>query len=144
VRLPDANVLIYAVSSGLPHHDISRNWLDRAVDGDEPIGFAWLVLIAFLRITTSRVIFPQPVSADEALDAIEGWLDRDAAIVLEPGPDHLRRVRELLHVTGSGGNLVNDSHLAALALAHRATVITFDNDFGRFAGVRWQRPDDID
>jgi predicted nucleic acid-binding protein len=36
----------------------------------------------------------------------------------------------LLHVTGSGGNLVNDAHLAALALAHRATVITFDNDFG--------------
>ena len=43
--------------------------------------------------------------------------------------------------TGTGGNLVADAHLAALALEHHATVITYDSDFGRFKGVRWRRPE---
>jgi predicted nucleic acid-binding protein len=45
--------------------------------------------------------------------------------------------------TGSGGNLGNDAHLAALALEHNATVVTYDRDFERYAGVRWRRPDDL-
>ncbi len=35
---------------------------------------------------------------------------------------------------------MSDAHLAALAVEHAATIITYDNDFGRFAGVRWERP----
>lgn len=34
-----------------------------------------------------------------------------------------------------------DAHLAALALSHDATVVTWDSDFGRFSGVRWERPE---
>ncbi|NMD45782.1 MAG: type II toxin-antitoxin system VapC family toxin, partial [Propionibacterium sp.] len=37
-------------------------------------------------------------------------------------------------------NLVNDAHLAALALEHRAEIVSYDNDFARFEGVRWRRP----
>jgi predicted nucleic acid-binding protein len=33
-----------------------------------------------------------------------------------------------------------DHHLAALALQDDATVVSYDNDFSRFPGVRWQRP----
>jgi predicted nucleic acid-binding protein len=57
-----------------------------------------------------------------------------------PDPRHLTRVEELLAATGRGGNLVNDAHLAALALQYDATVVSFDNDFSRFPGVRWERP----
>ena len=39
------------------------------------------------------------------------------------------------------GNLVNDGHLAALAVEHRGTIVSYDNDFGRFGGVTWQTPD---
>jgi predicted nucleic acid-binding protein len=39
-----------------------------------------------------------------------------------------------------GGNLINDAHLAALAIEHRAEVITYDSDFGRFPGVAWSTP----
>ena len=46
----------------------------------------------------------------------------------------------MLAETGSAGNLVNDAHVAALALQYDATVVTYDNDFGRFPGVRWERP----
>jgi predicted nucleic acid-binding protein len=36
--------------------------------------------------------------------------------------------------------LVTDAHLAALALEHDATVVSFDRDFGRFESVKWRLP----
>ena len=61
-----------------------------------------------------------------------------------PEPDfrYLERVEMLLRATGVGGNLVGDAHLAALALQHEAAMVRFDHDFGRFPGVRWERPGD--
>ena len=38
----------------------------------------------------------------------------------------------MLAATGVGGNLVNDAHIAALAVERDATVVTFDSDFGRY------------
>jgi predicted nucleic acid-binding protein len=35
---------------------------------------------------------------------------------------------------------VNDAHLAALAVEHQCTVVSYDNDFSRFAGVSWHPP----
>jgi predicted nucleic acid-binding protein len=49
-------------------------------------------------------------------------------------------VRNLLAPLGTGGNLVNDAHLAALAIEHRCSIVSFDNDFGRFPGVTWEPP----
>jgi uncharacterized protein len=48
-----------------------------------------------------------------------------------------RRLQDI----GVGGNLVNNAHLAALAIEHRCTVVSWDRDFARFADVRWQQPD---
>jgi predicted nucleic acid-binding protein len=41
---------------------------------------------------------------------------------------------------GTGGNLVNDAHLAALAVEHRCTIVSYDGDFARFRGVTWEMP----
>ena len=43
----------------------------------------------------------------------------------------------LLIGAGTGGNLVSDAHLAALAIENSAELGTFDRDFDRFAGLRW-------
>ena len=40
----------------------------------------------------------------------------------------------------AGGNLVNDAHLAALAVEHRCEIVSYDADFSRFDGIRWERP----
>ncbi len=36
-----------------------------------------------------------------------------------------------------------DAQLAALALKHRARIVTYDNDFGRFDGVQWDEPESL-
>lgn len=63
------------------------------------------------------------------------------SIVLEPTAQHLQVLSHLLTALGTGGNLINDVHLAALAIEHRGEVVTYDSDFGRFPGVTWSTPE---
>ncbi len=140
MRLVDANVLLYAVNSASAHHRRARSWLDEALAGDEAVGFAWIVLLAFLRLATHPAIFARPLTADEAMGVIRNWLSRPPAVIVGPTPRHVDLLAGLLLEAGTAGNLVNDAHLAALALEHGAILVTFDADFGRFAGVRREAP----
>lgn len=140
MKLVDANVLVYAVDRGAAHHAVARDWLDRALNGSETILLPWVSLLAFMRLITHPRIFDQPLHVAQAMELVELWLDQAVTVTPEPDARHSARLRVLLGATGRGGNLVNDAHLAALALQYRATVITFDNDFGRFPGVAWERP----
>lgn len=140
MKLVDANVLLYAVNADSERHAESRGWLDSALSGESTVAFSWIALLAFLRLVTKVDLFPSPLSTDEAMDRVDAWLSAPAAGVVEPSVDHARILRELLRSAGTGGNLVNDAHLAALALEHRCEVVSYDNDFARFPGVRWETP----
>ena len=140
MKLVDANVLLYAVNEADPKHERSRGWLDGALSGSETIGFSWLVVLAFLRLATRAGLFPRPLPVDHALAVVRAWLSHPTSVVAEPTPRHLDVLGGLLQAVGSGGNLVSDAHLAALALEHNATVVTYDTDFARFAGVHWEFP----
>lgn len=140
MNLVDANVLLYAVNRDAEHHERSRRWLDDALSGGGTVAFSWIALLAFLRLSTKVGLFPSPLRVDQALDRVDRWLGARPAVVVEPGVDHARLLRELLNAAGVGGNLVNDAHLAALSIAHKAAVVTFDEDFGRFPGVTWMPP----
>lgn len=141
MKLVDANDLLYAVNSDAAHHERSRNWLDSALSGSDTVGFAWIALLAFLRLSTRDDLFPAPLTWDAAMDRVDAWLAAGPAVVLEPTADHGHITRRLLQPLSAAGNLVNDAHLAALAIEHRCEIVSFDNDFSRFAGVRWQEPD---
>lgn len=140
MKLPDLNVLIYAVDRSSPRHEISRRWLEGGLSGGETIGFAWAVLLGFVRLTTSAAVFQEPLGSAAALDIVSGWLRQPHAVTLEPGPRHLALLAELLSDAGTAGNLVTDAHLAALAIEHGAELVSYDYDFGRFPQLRWAQP----
>ncbi len=140
MRLVDANVLIYAVNQDAPNHRIARGWLDAALTGAESVGFAWVALLAFLRLCTRAAFFRRPLSLDEATTIVAEWLARPSAVVVHPTDRHLDLLRGLLGPVGTAANLVSDAHLAALALEHGAEVVSFDTDFARFPGLRWRPP----
>ena len=48
----DVNLLIYAVNEDSPDHHKARSWLEATVSGTETVGLPWIVLLAFLRLTT--------------------------------------------------------------------------------------------
>ncbi len=140
MRIVDANVQLYAVNEDADRHDDSLAWLDGALNGTEVVGFAWLAMLAFLRLSTRVGLFPRPLTTEEGVGQLRDWLTQPQAAVIEPGPRHLDVLSRLLSDLGTGGNLVGDAHLAALSIEHGATIATYDNDFGRFPGVRWERP----
>jgi uncharacterized protein len=140
MKLPDLNLLLYAFDSEAPAHEGARTWLEETLSGTEEVGFAWVVLLGFARISTNPRIYEQPLAIAEALEAIEGWLAQPVATVVEPTSRHASILGELLGPLGVGGNLVSDAHLAALAIEHGAEVCSRDNDFARFGGVRWTDP----
>jgi hypothetical protein len=80
------------------------------------------------------------MSTDEATAQVESWLGAPAAVIAQPTPRHASLLRGLLRDTGTAGNLTTDAHLAALALEHRADVVSYDRDFARFPGVRHRLP----
>jgi uncharacterized protein len=140
MKLVDANVLLYAVNGASPHHQTARSWLDEALSGGAVVGLAWLPLIAFIRLSTHPSVFPRPLSTEAATGLVQDWLAQPGARVLAPTARHAGLLADLLGRAGVGGNLVNDAHLAALAIEHRAEIVTYDADFARFDGVRWGRP----
>jgi uncharacterized protein len=140
VNVVDANVLLYAVNVDSARHEVSRDWLDESLSGGAVVGFAWIAVLAFMRLSTKSGIFPSPLSDEAALATVEAWLAQPAAVVVEPTARHVSLLRELVAAAGSAGNLVNDAHLAALAIEHRGTVVSYDSDFGRFPGVSWAEP----
>ena len=140
MNLVDANVLLYAVNQDSTHHDAAKRWLDAALAGATTVGWSWIVLLAFLRISTRPAIFPRPLPLDVAVDVVRLWVSAPSSVVVEPTVQHLDVLSSLLSDVGIGGNLVNDAHLAALAIEHRATVVTFDRDFARFTKVQIERP----
>ncbi len=137
----DANVLLYAVDRDSAHHEASRAWLDGSLAGTEAIAFAWVALLAFIRLGTNRSIFASPMTVDEATEQVEAWLAAPAAVAVHPTPRHAALLRGLLRDAGTAGNLTSDAHLATLALEHGADVVSFDRDFARFPGVRHRLPD---
>lgn len=140
MKLVDANVLLYAVNEASARHREARAWLDASLNGSETVAFAWTALLAFLRLATHEAVFPKPLESNDAAGVLRSWLAQPAAVVVEPTPRHLDLLAELLSEVGTAGNLVNDAHLAALALEHGCELVSYDADFARFPGVRWRAP----
>lgn len=139
MRLPDANVLIYAVNTGAEQHDFARTWLHEAFAAPSGVALAWVALLGFLRVSTHRAILPRPLKVAEALRVLDFWLGQKRARLIHPTHRHTQLLGELLVVTGTGGNLTTDAHLAALAMEHGATLASFDRDFARFDGLAFEQ-----
>ncbi len=140
MRLVDLNALLYAINTDSAHHAACLRWWEGALDDDETVGLAWIVLLGFLRIATHPRIFPRPMSAEEAVARIDAWLARPNVRLVGEVEDHWRLLKELLADTGTVGNLTSDAHLASLAIAHGAALVSCDADFGRFRALRWESP----
>ena len=140
MKLLDANLLLYSANEDAPLHAKARSWLETLLSGSETVGFTWLVLLAFLRLSTRAAVFPRPLEPGESLDLIDSWLSQPCSTVVDPGERHLRILRDLIAPFGTAGNLTSDAHLAALAIEHGAELCSCDSDFSRFPGLRWRNP----
>ena len=138
--LLDANLLIYATDADAPHHTRARRWLERTLSGDSRVGLAWIVVLAFVRVTTRAGILRNPLSVEQAVGFIDDWLAQPYVALVGPGEGHWRVLKNLLIGAGAAGNLTSDAHLAALAIEYGCEIASTDNDFRRFTGVTLVNP----
>ena len=139
--VPDANLLLYAHDSRSPFFEPARRWWESCLNGTEPVGLCHAVVFAFVRIGTNPRVYADPLSLDAAAHHVRTWHERRVARTLLPDAGHVDAALELLRRAGAtGGNLVTDAQIAAVALAHRATVHTADQDFRRFPGLDCRYP----
>jgi uncharacterized protein len=138
--LPDLNLLVHAHNTRSPQHQVARDWWDDALSGDEIVVIPWVVLLGFVRITTSRSVLAEPVAVEEALDRVQEWLEQPNVRILHPTSRHAGLLAGFLRRIGTAGNLTTDAHLAALAVEHGCTLHTTDADFARFPGVSVKNP----
>lgn len=136
----DLNLLLYAVNQDAIQHQEARTWWESTVNGDEPVGLAWIVLLGFLRLSTNPRVFQRPLSSDQAIEKVSTWLSHPNTKLVVEAADHWTILRDLIEQTGTAGNLTTDAHLASLAIANGATLASSDSDFGRYQQLRWVNP----
>lgn len=141
MKILDVNVLLYACNAQSAHHDASRRWLEMAMNGEESIGISWPVIVGFLRMSTHPSIFERPLSSEAALAQVEDWLAVPLVSLVSEKREHWQVLRNLIVSLGAVNNLIPDAHLAALAITHGATLVSYDSDFGRFPELRWEVPE---
>ena len=139
MKLVDTNVLIYAVNADAKQHLAAHDWLTRALADPVGLEMPWVSLLGFMRISTRSGILARPLAPQDALGLMNTWLQMPHTRVPEPTERHAALLGRLLLGAGTAGNLVNDAHLAALAIEHGATVVSYDREFTRFAGVQFEQ-----
>jgi predicted nucleic acid-binding protein len=74
---------------------------------------------------------------------VRSWLEVPNVEIISPGEGHGDILFRLIEEVGTAGDLTTDAHLAALAIEHRAELVSTDTDFARFRGLRWFNPTEV-
>lgn len=139
MKLVDLNVLIYATDARSKHHSSAKPWLDDAMSGTGTVALPTAVTVGYVRLTTNPAVMVEPLGITRAVEIVQSWIMRANVAVPQPTARHYELLEELVAATGTGGNLVSDAHLAALAIEHGAELVSYDSDYSRFPGLVWHR-----
>lgn len=137
--LPDANVLIHALREDSLEHEACRRWLTKTAAAGDTIGLCELVEAALLRIPTLPKLRLMPMTETLGFWKDDLW-SYPGTRRLAAGTRHTGIFSEFITALGLCGNDINDGWLAALAVEHRATLVSTDQGFARFPGLSWINP----
>ncbi|HBC87105.1 MAG TPA: PIN domain nuclease [Lentisphaeria bacterium] len=138
--LIDANILLYAEDTLNPLNHKARLWLDKQLSDESPVCFCWTTINAFLRISTNRRVFSNPLTISQAISRVQSWTEQPSVRLIHPTDNHWDILKELIVEGQASANLVSDAHLAALAIEHGCILYSSDSDFSRFPKLKWKNP----
>lgn len=141
--IPDVNILVYAYNKDAKQHAAARRWWEDTLAQPQPVGLPWVTILGFIRISTQRRIIDRPMFARDAIARVRSWLELPNVEIISPGDRHGEILFRLIEEMGTAGDLTTDAHLAALAIEHRAQLVSTDTDFARFRGLRWFNPTEV-
>jgi toxin-antitoxin system PIN domain toxin len=136
----DVNVLLYALRSDLPQHQIVYDWLESVRADRNPVALFPPVLVGLTRIATNPRVFVNPSPLETVINFARALCATPGFQVLPTTERVLAMTLALCEQTNAKGNLVQDAFLAAHALEHGCVWITADRDFARFPALTWRLP----
>ena len=141
MTIPDVNILVYAYNKDAKQHKVAREWWERTLTQPQSVGLPWITILGFIRISTQRRIIERPMFPHQAIERVRSWLDLPNVQIISPGEAHGQILFRLIEDVGTAGDLTTDAHLAALAIEHRAQLVSTDADFARFRRLQLAGPD---
>ena len=76
MKLLDVNLLLYALDETSPRHTEAKPWLEQVLSGSETVAFAWVVLLAFVRLATHPAVFESPLGLFRSTELTELLTER--------------------------------------------------------------------
>lgn len=141
MRAVDTNVLVHAEIVTSPFHAPARARLRELCEGPTPWALPWPCVYEFLRVVTHPRVYHPPVPLAVARADLAAILASPSLVLLAETARHAEVLDEVLAESGVTGNLVHDAHIAALCREHGVgEILTADEDFRRFRGVRVTNP----
>jgi uncharacterized protein len=93
-----------------------------------------------IRLATRPAVFREPLPVDDAISLVDNWLSQPNVVIVHESDEHWRHLQDHIRQTGTAGNLTTDAHLASIAIANGATLVSCDTDFARFRNLQWENP----
>jgi toxin-antitoxin system PIN domain toxin len=137
--LPDANVLIHALREDYVEHDACHRWLKNTATAGDTIALCEMVEAALLRFSTLPKLQLVPMAHTLGFWSDDLW-SYPGTRRLSAGNRHTKIITNFIYTLGLCGSDINDAWLAALAIEHRATLVSTDQGFARFQGLSWINP----
>ena len=130
----DANVLIEASNTVSLRQPRLQKAIGRALAGNEPVYLFWAVVMAYLRVSTHRSLFPAPLTIEEAHANIGQFAESGNVVFAGERTGFWALYQSVAIAARVRGGLVHDAHIVALMLQHEVrTIWTRDRDFRHFA-----------
>jgi len=127
---PDVNLLVAAFRADHPHHRAATAWLRQSIAAGTPFVVVPLVAAAFLRLVTSKRVFPDVAPAARAVEFMDALLAQPGARWMA-AQEEWRTLKGLCVEKGLAGNDVPDAWLAASVIGLGEHLVTFDHGFRR-------------
>lgn len=137
---PDINLLLYSVNEATPQHCEAKAWWESTLSDTEPVGLSHVVVLGFIRLSTNRKVFPNPLTMDQAIDIVDSWLGQPNVEMISPSESHWQTLKDMLKRGTIGSSLTTDAHIAALASEYGMVVYSNDADFTRFPNIKVINP----
>ncbi len=137
---PDVNLLLYATFTSYSQHAAAKEWWDGVLSSTRPVRLGHVVILGFIRLSTHSRVFRSPLTLEQALNVVDGWLAQPNVEMISPANTHWDNLKIMLTAGATGGNLTTDAHIAALAADFGLVIYSNDTDFSRFPHVKVINP----
>ncbi|MFH1437755.1 MAG: TA system VapC family ribonuclease toxin [Pseudomonadota bacterium] len=135
--LVDTNILLHAINRDSDRHSSCRGFIEQVSGGVDPWCLTWSIIYEFLRVSTHKSVFPNPLPPDQSVDTVNRLLSSSTLEMLLETEKHRQYLDRAYRAAGPiRGNTFHDCHIASLMLEHDVKYIaTMDRHFRLFPFV---------